>query len=105
MRERSHEKLGEIPTDQPIEETTKAVYDKIRAHVRTTLDEADVVKGEVRVVDQALRSATTKCLETWTPKKREGRDGHIITIVLMQITRKQPGEVMMLELRSVGPSW
>jgi hypothetical protein len=105
MRERSHEKLGKICTDEPISKALQDVCDEIRAHVQTTLDQPNAVKGDARVVDQALRLATTACMSSWAEKKHQGRDVQVITIVLMQITRKQPGMVMGINLRSCYPSW
>jgi hypothetical protein len=46
-----------------------------------------------------------ECLETWTEKKHEGRDGHVITIVLMQITRTRPGEFLGLSPTTLMPRW
>lgn len=105
MRERSHEVIGEIVIDEPISKALKDVYDQIRLHVQTTLAGPDVVKGDVRIVEQALRSATAECLNSWAEKKRGGRDGQVVTIVLMQIIRKSPGMFMERTLKTWGPHW
>jgi hypothetical protein len=105
MRERSYEILGEIPTDRLISKALKDVHDKIRLHVQTTLAGPDAVKGDVGFVEQALRSATTDCMNSWAKKKRGGGHAQVITIVLMQITRKSPGMFVGRYLRTLGPNW